>query len=139
MSRTHLHRLTVEFGDCDPAQIAYFPNFFRWFDAASRHFFAQCGLPPWRETEQTHGIIGTPVVETACRFLLPTTYGDELEVHTAIEEWRDKSFAMKHQLRRGEAVLAECREVRVFAIRHPEDPRRIKVVPVPPAFRALCE
>ncbi len=29
MSRVHTTRIDVEFGDCDPAQIVYFPNFFR--------------------------------------------------------------------------------------------------------------
>jgi len=38
-------QVTVEFGDCDPAQIVYYPNFFRWMDAASRHFFIACGVP----------------------------------------------------------------------------------------------
>jgi len=35
MSRTHVTRFTVEFGDCDPAQIVFYPNYFRWMDAAS--------------------------------------------------------------------------------------------------------
>jgi 4-hydroxybenzoyl-CoA thioesterase len=39
----------VEFGDCDPAGIVWFPNFFRWIDAASRHFFAECGVPSWEK------------------------------------------------------------------------------------------
>jgi len=138
MARVYVHRFQVEFGDCDPAQIAYYPNFFRWFDASSRHFFESCGLPSWRETEKTLGIIGTPVVNTTCRFLAPTTYGDEVEVHTSIEEWREKSFVFKHQLRRGDLLLAECSEVRVFAIRAPEGPTRLKAVPPPPEFKQLC-
>ena len=39
-ARTITHTVRVEFGDCDPAAIVWFPNFFRWIDAASRHFFA---------------------------------------------------------------------------------------------------
>ena len=44
-----VYTVRVEFGDCDPARIVWFPNFFRWIDAASRHFFVQCGVPPWHE------------------------------------------------------------------------------------------
>ena len=55
MPVTHIHPVHVEFGDCDPAQIVYFPNFFRWFDAATFHFFRECGLPSWRELEGVHG------------------------------------------------------------------------------------
>ena len=39
----------MQFGDCDPAGIVFFPNFSRWMDAASLTFFMQCGVPPWRE------------------------------------------------------------------------------------------
>ncbi|SNT12875.1 4-hydroxybenzoyl-CoA thioesterase [Noviherbaspirillum humi] len=139
MTRKSIHRIHVEFGDCDPAQIAFYPNFFRWFDAASRHYFENCGVAPWREYEKTHGIIGTPVVETGARYHRPTSYGDDLEVHTWIEEWREKGFVMKHELRRDGQLLAEGRDVRVFATRHPADPARIRAVPVPQEIRALCD
>jgi len=138
MPHTHIHRVHVEFGDCDPAGIGYFPNFFRWFDAASRHFFVSAGVPPWREFEKTEGIFGTPVVDAGCRFILPVTYGDDLEVHTSIGEWGNKSFTMKHELRRGGELLAEGREVRVFAKRHPDNPAKITAVPVPELVRKLC-
>lgn len=139
MSRTHIHRISVEFGDCDPAGIVFYPNFFRWFDAAARHFFTACGVPSWRETEKTSGIIGTPLVSASSDFRLPASYGDVIEVHTAIEEWRGKTFVMKHAIKRRDQLLCEGREVRVFAIRHPEDPARIKAVPAPDAIRRLCE
>lgn len=139
MPRVQIHRINVEFGDCDPAQIAFYPNFFRWYDASSRHFFEDCGVPPWRELQKTTGVIGTPVVETSSRFIRPTSYGDVVEVHTSIVEWTEKSFVMKHELRRGDVLLAEGRDVRVFAIRHPDDPSRIKAVPVPEDIKRLCE
>lgn len=139
MGRVHIHHVNVEFGDCDPAQIAYFPNFFRWYDAASRHFFESCGVPPWRELEKTVGIIGTPVVDAHSRFVRPTSYGDRIEVHTSVEEWREKSFVMRYELRRGKDLLAEGRDTRIFAIRHPEDPSRIKAIPIPQDIRRMCE
>ena len=138
MKRISVFQIAVEFGDCDPAQIVYFPNFFRWFDASSRKFFIECGVPPWREMEKANGIIGTPVVEASSRFILPATYGDKVEVHTSIEEWREKTFVMKHALSRGNDLLAEGRDVRVFAIRHPDDSTRIKAVPIPEEIRRLC-
>ena len=39
MSKTHIHRVDVHFGDCDPAGIVFFPNFSRWMDASSLAFF----------------------------------------------------------------------------------------------------
>ncbi|MFX5709998.1 acyl-CoA thioesterase, partial [Acinetobacter baumannii] len=83
-----------------------------------------CGVPPWRDTEKTRGIIGTPVVDISSRFVRPATYGDRIEVHSTIVEWNDKTFVMKHEIKRDGELLCEGRDVRVFAIRHPEDPAR---------------
>ena len=49
----HIHRVTVHFGDCDPAGIVFFPNFLRWMDQSSLAFFMACGVPPWRELVKT--------------------------------------------------------------------------------------
>lgn len=133
------YEVKVEFGDCDPAQIVYFPNFYRWMDAASRHFFIARGVPPWREMERASGIIGTPLVDAQARFMKPASYGDSLQIDSAIVEWRNKSFVMRHRVRRGEDLLVECTEVRVFARRVDGDPLRISAVAVPADIRALCD
>ena len=105
MRRRHISHFRVEFGDCDPAQIVFYPNFFRWMDAASLQFFVACGMPPWRELAQSDGIIGTPIVDVSAKFLRPATYGDTIEIETSIAEWRDTSFVMNHLIRRGTDVL----------------------------------
>ena len=139
MSRTHITRFTVEFGDCDPAQIVFYPNFFRWMDAASLHFFRAVGMPTWHELERQTGILGTPLVDAQARFLRPASYGDAIDVETSITEWRGKTFVMRHVIRRGDDVLVEGQEIRVFAQRHPEDAARIQAVMPPESIRKLCE
>jgi len=136
MTFLHTTRFTVEFGDCDPAQIVFYPNFLRWIDSAARHYFAAAGVASWSQMEASTGIIGTPLVEVSARFLRPATYGEEIEVDSCVEEWREKAFVMKHVVRRGDVVLVEGREVRVFARRHPDDPKRIVAVPAPEEIRA---
>ena len=105
MTRIHTLPIHVEFGDCDPAGIVWFPNFFRWFDAGSRRFFIACGVPTWKELEKTTGIIGTPLVDTQARFVKPASYGDEIVVETSITEWRGKSFVMRHRILRDGDLL----------------------------------
>lgn len=138
MNRVPAYKVKVEFGDCDPAQIVYFPNFYRLMDAASHHFFTSCGVAPWREIEHTLGIIGTPLVDAQARFLKPASYGDILQIDSAVTDWRNKSFVMRHQIHRGNDLLVECTEVRVFARRINGDPLQIRAVPVPVAIRTLC-
>lgn len=138
-SRVTTYQVNVEFGDCDPAGIVFFPNFLRWIDSASRHYFVACGVPSWIDTEREHGIIGTPIVDVSARFLKPASYGDRLTIDTSVSEWRAKSFVMRHVVRRESDALVEATEVRVFARRVEGDRHRIAAVPIPPFIRELCD
>ncbi len=138
MSKSNIHHVTVQFGDCDPAGIVFFPNFSRWMDQSSLAFFMACGIPPWRELVKTRGIIGTPLLEIHTRFLKPATYGEQIQVHTTVEEWAVKTFRQRHVVRRGDAVLCEGTEVRAFCIRDAHDPDRIRAIPIPEDLKALC-
>jgi 4-hydroxybenzoyl-CoA thioesterase len=149
MNKTVSYRINVEFGDCDPAGIVWYPNFFRWCDAASRHFFIRCGVPRWDETARSIGIIGTPIVDTHARFIKTASYGDVLDVAVSIKEWRTKSFVHAYRITRAVAgsstpdLIMECDEVRIFAaLRDDADAsgkRGIRAVPAPASIRSLCE
>jgi 4-hydroxybenzoyl-CoA thioesterase len=138
MSKTTVYDIKVQFGDCDPAGIVFFPNFSKWMDASSLHFFMECGVPPWRELIKTRGIVGTPLLEINTKFRQPATYGETLHIHTSIIEWRAKVFIQKHVVMRGDVVLCEGTETRAFVIHPPEAPDRIKAIPVPEDIKALC-
>lgn len=138
MGREVVHTVQVEFGDCDPARIVWFPNFFRWIDAASRNFFVQCGVPPWHALEHSHGIIGTPLVDTQARFVNTASYGDRLDIHTRITEWRGRSFVQHYRVLRGDTLILECTEVRIFAARRAGLEPGIRAVEAPADLRALC-
>jgi 4-hydroxybenzoyl-CoA thioesterase len=105
MAKTTRFRVTIQFGDCDPAGIVFYPNFQRWMDSASLSFFMQCGVPPWRELEKTRGIVGTPLLEIATRFVTAATYAEELEISTHVEEWRAKVFVHRHRVMRGTTLI----------------------------------
>jgi 4-hydroxybenzoyl-CoA thioesterase len=136
MTKTVVYQVRVEFGDCDPARIVWFPNFFRWIDASSRHFFVSCGVPSWQVTEATMGILGTPLVDTQASFRKTASYGDELQIHTSVTEWRGRSFVQHHRVMRGDDEIMRCDEVRIFAAHKPEG--GIRAVEIPPEFIALC-
>jgi 4-hydroxybenzoyl-CoA thioesterase len=138
MSKTHVYTVHVQFGDCDPAGIVFFPNFSRWMDEASLAFFMAQGVPPWRELVKTRGIIGTPLLEIHTRFFRPATYGETIEVHTSVESWAAKTFVHRHQVQRGDELLCEGTEVRAFCIRDPANPDRIKSIPIPEDIQSLC-
>lgn len=135
MSRTTVFTVDVQWGDCDPADIVFFPNFQRWIDAASLDFFHQCGLPRWRELERTRGIIGTPMLEINTRFYKSATYGDRLEVHTTVERWERKVFVQYHRVMRDKTLLCDGRATRAFVQRIDG---QLKAITVPEDIRAMC-
>jgi len=123
-------RILIEFGDCDPAEIVFFANYFRWFDDCTTALFAAAGLSI-RKLFPSYGIVGIPIVEASARFLSPSTYGDELEVESSVTEWRKSSFVITHKFFREGDLMLEGRETRVWAAAHPTESNRLKALPLP--------
>jgi 4-hydroxybenzoyl-CoA thioesterase len=123
-------RILVEFGDCDPADIVFFANYFRWFDDCTAALFTAAGLPP-RQLFKSYGVMGIPIVDARARFIAPSTHGDELEVESGVTEWRKSSFVITHKFFRDGELTLEGRETRVWAAAHPTESHRMKGVPLP--------
>jgi len=137
MSKTIVYGIDVQFGDCDPAGIVFFPNFSRWMDAASHHYFTACGLPPWRAMTDLPACAGAPLLEIHTRFHTAVTYGERIDIHTSIEEWRGKVFIQLHRVTRGADLICEGRETRALCVR--EASGKLKAVPVPDFIRSACD
>ena len=78
-------------------------------------------------------------MSTRCDFRAPARYGDQIEVQTCISEWGERRFTQHHQIVKGDLLICEAFHVRVFAAKHPDDPERIRAVPIPPEFRTMCD
>jgi 4-hydroxybenzoyl-CoA thioesterase len=123
-------RIQVQFGDCDPADIVFYPNYFRWFNECTVALFHAAGLPV-RQLFKMHGILGIPVVEVRARFMTPSTHGEELLVESCVTKWRKSSFVISHRFIHGDVVVMEGWETRVWAAAHPTKVHRMKSVPLP--------
>ena len=120
----------IEWGDCDPAQIVYFPRYFAYFDACTAGLFKKVGLPK-RKMLKTYGIIGIPLVDVRASFMAPSRFSDTVVVESEITEWRRSSFSVRHRLFNKGVLAVECSEVRVWAAVSESDPERIESRPVP--------
>jgi len=123
-------RIRVEFGDCDPAKIVFFANYFRWFDQCTTALFRAAGLP-LQELFKAHGIVGIPLVDARARYIIPSSYGDELIAESCVTEWKNSSFVIHHKFFRDGELAAEGSETHVWAAAHPTKPHRMKGVPLP--------
>ena len=121
---------TVGWGDCSPSGAVFYPNYFRWFDAAMWNFFDQANWP-LREIEAQHGNVGLPLVETNVNFKGPCRLHDVLRLETRITAIARKTLNISHILFNGDAVAIEASDVRFWGIKHPDDPGRLKAAAIP--------
>lgn len=128
---TNRREIEIEFGDCDPAGIVYYPNYFRMFDAATAYLLeAALGMKKIAWIRR-FGILGIPVVDTGATFSKPSRFGDVVTIETSVREFKRTSFVVGHRLFNGGDLAIEAREVRVWAGVDPDNPDRIKSQPIP--------
>jgi 4-hydroxybenzoyl-CoA thioesterase len=128
------YEVTVEWGDCDPAGIVYYPTYFRWFDQATFRLFRAAGLKrddvgsgQWKE--------GTPLVGAQCAFRRASQHGETLAIESHVERFGRSSFTVRHVFRDATgAVAAEGTETRIWAKKE-GDARSLKSVAIPDDVR----
>jgi 4-hydroxybenzoyl-CoA thioesterase len=123
--------LTIEWGDCDPAGIVWFPRYFGQFDNSTHALIlAATGFNPAR-LMQHYEMAGVPLVETRSRFLAPCRFGDIVRIESAVSAFRRSSFDVTHRLLRDATLCVEGFETRVWTVRDPDDPERLRSKPIP--------
>jgi 4-hydroxybenzoyl-CoA thioesterase len=122
--------ILIEWGDCDPAGIVYFPRYLAFFDNCTSALFSSVGLPKY-EPLKRYEIVGIPLVDVRASFAIPSRFGDEVVVESSIEKWGRSSFHVHHRLMKDDALAVEGFETRVWAARAADDPEKIKGQPVP--------
>jgi len=110
--------IRIEWGDCDPAGIVYFPRYFEMFDACTVALFERAGLFK-RDMLKAYGIAGIPVVDMKASFTMSSRFGDDVVVESAVAKWGNSSFVVRHRLMRGDVMAIECFETRVW-VAHPD-------------------
>jgi len=120
----------IEWGDCDPAGIVYFPRYYEFFDACTNALFEKAGLIK-HEMLEKYKILGIPLVETSAKFFVPSSFGDTVVVESRIKEWGKSSFLVEHKLFKGETLAVEGYEKRVWTVRAPGNPKRLRSQQIP--------
>jgi 4-hydroxybenzoyl-CoA thioesterase len=122
--------LRIEWGQCDPAGIVFYPQYMTMFDTSTGMLFERTGLSA-SAMRKKYGILGMPLVEQGARFLLPCRFDEEIAIDSAVEEWGRTSFTVRHRIFKEGEVAVEGFEKRVWALADPERPGRIKPEPIP--------
>jgi 4-hydroxybenzoyl-CoA thioesterase len=136
---TNIRPVRIAWGDCDPAGIVFYPRYFEMFDASTTALFERALGMGKRQFLEKYGAVGYPMVDTRARFMLPNRFSDDVMIESTVTEFRCSSFDVQHRILRDGELTVEGFETRVWAVRHPDDPGRIKSQAIPPEMIAAFE
>lgn len=123
--------VTIEWGDCDPAGIVFYPRYFAMFDASTAALFAAALGYDKFSLRKRFGIVGFPMLETSAKFTAPSRFGETVTIESTVTRLGRSSFNVAHKLLRGETVAIEAAETRVWAAPDPDDSDKIRSAPIP--------
>ena len=121
----------IEWGDCDPFGIVFFPRYFEYFDACTNALFHRALGIPKAEMLRAYAIAGIPLVQASCNFHLPSSFGDVVTVESCVTRWGKSSFMVQHKLFRGDTLAVEGSETRVWTVRTAGEGSRAKSHAIP--------
>jgi 4-hydroxybenzoyl-CoA thioesterase len=127
----HRREIQIEWGDCDPFGIVFFPRYFEYFDACTNALFHRALGMKKAEMLRHYKIAGIPLVQASCNFVVPSSFGDVVHVDSCVTEWGKSSFSLSHKLFRGTTLAVEGIEKRVWTVRLPDNLPELKGQAIP--------
>lgn len=129
----HSRDVRIEWAQCDPAGIVFYPQYFIIFDTSTGQLFGRTGLSASAIREK-YRIVGFPLVDCGARFLVPCHFDDAVTIESQIGEWGRTSFTVRHRVLKNGKTAVEGFEKRIWAARR--DDGGIKPEPVPHEVKA---
>jgi 4-hydroxybenzoyl-CoA thioesterase len=120
----------IEWGDCDPAGIIYYPRYFAIFDACTSALIERALGMTKQDYLKAYDFSGHPLVNTHSRFLVPTRFGDDVIIESTVTDIRRSSFDVRHRLHKNGALAVEGFETRVW-VRGDPAKGTMRAAPVP--------
>jgi 4-hydroxybenzoyl-CoA thioesterase len=128
---TNTRMTRIEWGDCDPAGIIYYPRYFWIFDISTTMLVERALGMKKIDYLKAYAFAGHPVVENRAKFRLPTRFGDEVKIDSTVVHCGRSSFKIEHRLTLDGTLAVEGTETRVWVGRNPDNPEQIRAQPLP--------
>jgi acyl-CoA thioester hydrolase len=91
-------RVKVRYAETDQMSVAYYANYFVWFEVGRSQYCNDCGFS-YRDMERETGLF-LIVAEASCRYKNPARYEDELVVRTRITELTRRTLRFSYEIER---------------------------------------
>jgi 4-hydroxybenzoyl-CoA thioesterase len=128
---TNQRTVRIEWGDCDPAGIVFYPRYFAMFDHSTVLLIERALGMNKQRLYSAYEFDGYPVFENRARFFIPTRFCDDVVIETGFVEVGRTSFKLQHRLLKDGALAVEASETRVWVVRDRARPGRFKAQPLP--------
>ena len=122
----------IEWGDCDPAGIVFYPRYFAFFDANTAYLFEAAGLPK-PEMVRAYDIVGIPLVDVSAKFFVPSKFGERITIESSMAAFGRSSMKIAHRVLKASGDVAiRAQETRVWAIHDAQRSGGIRAQAIPP-------
>jgi 4-hydroxybenzoyl-CoA thioesterase len=129
---TNSRNVRIQWCDCDPAGIIFYPRYFEIFDTSTTTMIERALGMNKIDYLKAYRFAGHALVEARAQFRRPTTYGDDVVVESMMTGCGRSSFKVHHRISKNGDLAAEGFETRVWLARDANDPSAIRSHPIPP-------
>ena len=106
----HTYELMITFGDCDPAGIVFYPNFYRFIDRTFHDWLRLWGSHDTLASRIDGLALG--LIDSGAQFHHVVRDGDKLRIELYTTDWRNKTFKLEYRAFIEETLCLTAFEVR---------------------------
>jgi 4-hydroxybenzoyl-CoA thioesterase len=133
---SNIRTTRIEWSDCDPAGIIFYPRYFDMFDTCTTALIERALGMNKIDYLKAYGFAGHPVSEARARFHKPTRFGDEVAIETRLVGCDGTRLKIEHRITKADALAVEGFETRLWMVRNGAHPHSLASQPIPPAVLA---
>ena len=101
-------RVRVRYAETDQMGVAYYANYFVWFEVGRSQYCNDCGFS-YRDMERETGLF-LIVAEANCRYKNPARYEDELIIRTRVTESTRRTLRFSYEIERSDGAAVATGE-----------------------------
>ena len=101
-------RVKVRYAETDQMGVAYYANYFVWFEVGRSQYCNDCGFS-YRDMERETGLF-LIVAEASCRYKNPARYEDELIIRTRVTESTRRTLRFNYEIEHADGAPAAIGE-----------------------------
>ena len=101
-------RAKVRYAETDQMGVAYYANYFVWFEVGRSQYCNDCGFS-YRDMERETGLF-LIVAEASCRYKASARYEDELIIRTRVTESTRRTLRFSYEIERTDGAAVATGE-----------------------------